>query len=290
MPPQPRSRIRCREIRESDFDAVAELLSRSFSKREFQLLRLHRLAERDVPPGLPRFGYLLECADAVVGVILMISSTIARNGITFVRCNLSSWHVDPEYRGYAPLLIAQALKYKDVTYINVSARPATWPIVEAQGFSRYSAGVFIAVPALNRHSAPARLTLIRAGMPLDDDVDAVDGALLADHARYGCLSLLCRAADGPLPFIFARRDLMGMIPSVQLVYCRSIEDFVRHAGRIGRFLAMRGVLCVLIDANQPIGGLIGKYFSGRMPKFVKGEGATRQGDLAYTNIAVFSGL
>ena len=53
---------------------------------------------------------------------------------------------------------------------------------------------------------------------------------------------------------------------------------------------MRGVLCVLIDANQPIGGLIGKYFSGRMPKFVKGEAAIRQGDLAYTNIAVFSGL
>jgi hypothetical protein len=101
MSPQPRSQIRCREIRESDFDAVAELLSRSFSKREFQLLRLRRLAERDVPPGLPRFGYLLACADAVVGVILMISSTIVRNGIAFVRCNLSSWHVEPEYRGYA---------------------------------------------------------------------------------------------------------------------------------------------------------------------------------------------
>jgi hypothetical protein len=290
MSPQPRSQIRCREIRESDFDAVAELLSRSFSKREFQLLRLRRLAERDVPPGLPRFGYLLECADAVVGVILMISSSIVRNGMAIVRCNLSSWHVEPEYRGYAPLLIAQALKYKDVTYVNVSARPATWPIVEAQGFSRYSAGVFVALPALNFRSAPARLTPIRAGMPLDGDVDAVEGALLADHARYGCLSMLCRAADGPHPFIFARRDLMGMIPSVQLVYCRSIDDFVRHAGRIGRFLAARGIPCVLIDANQAIGGLIGKYFSGRMPKFVRGEGAVRQGDLTYTNIAVFSGL
>jgi hypothetical protein len=84
----------------------------------------------------------------------MISSTIVRNRFVFVRCNLSRWHVVPEYRGYAPLLIAQALKYKHVTYVNVSARPATWPSVEAPGFSRYSAGVFIAVPALNRLAAP----------------------------------------------------------------------------------------------------------------------------------------
>jgi hypothetical protein len=43
------------------------------------------------------------------------------------------------------LLIAQAVKYKHVTYINVSARPP--PGREAQG----SAGVFTAVVALKRH-------------------------------------------------------------------------------------------------------------------------------------------
>jgi hypothetical protein len=63
-------------------------------------------------------------------------------------------------------------------------------------------------------------------MPRDDDVEAVDGALLADHARYGCLSVVCRAANGPRPSIFARRDLMGRMPSVQL-------SIVRHAGRLG---------------------------------------------------------
>src|SRR5262245_28012547 len=103
-----RAHIRCREIRECDFDAVAELLSRSFSRRDVQLLRLRRLAERDVPADLPKIGYLLECEGTPIGAILLIFSSVGRNGSTHLRCNLSSWHVEPNYRGYAPLLAAQA--------------------------------------------------------------------------------------------------------------------------------------------------------------------------------------
>jgi hypothetical protein len=286
----PQAQIRCREIQDGDFPAVAELLSRSFTRPELQLRRLRRLAERDAPGGLPKIGYLLESKDALVGVILMICSTIAKDGMSIIRCNLSSWHVEPDYRAYAPLLIAQALKYKGVTYVNVSARPATWPIVEAQGFSRYSKGVFIAIPALSRGTAPARLMRIRPGMALGDDIGSFEGALLSEHAGFGCLSILCRAADGAHPFVFARRDLKGVLPSVQLVYCRSIEDFVRHARRIGWYLAARGICCVQIDANGPIAGLTGRYFSDRMPKFVRGGDGPRQGDLAYTNIALFGDL
>jgi hypothetical protein len=287
---QSQAQVRCREIQEGDFPAVAELLSRSFTRRELQLLRLRRLAARSVPAGLPKIGYLLQSKEAVVGVILMISSTVARNGISIVRCNLSSLHIEPAYRAYSPLLTAQALKHKGVTYVNVSARPATWPLVEAQGFTRYSKGVFIAIPALSRGNAPARLRRIRPGMALANDIDRQEGALLSEHAGFGCLSIVCRAADGAHPFVFARRDLKGLLPSVQLVYCRSIEDFVRHGRRIGWYLAARGICCVQIDANGPIAGLRGRFFSGRMPKFVRGGNAPRQGDLAYTNIALFGDL
>jgi len=287
-PPLQRPQIRCREIREGDFAGVAELLSKSFGSQQCQLLRLRRLAEREVPAGLPKVGYLLESAGTVVGAVLMISSAISRNGAAFIRCNLSSWYVEPEFRGTAPLLIARALKHKNVTYVNVTARPNTWSIVEAQGFSRYSKGVFVAVPALNRCREPARVALFDA--EARDGLDAVECALLSDHASFGCFSIVCRTPEGAYPFVFARRHLKGMIPGVQLVYCRSIEEFVRYAGRIGRFLAARGVLCVLIDANGAIDGLKGRYFGGMMPKFARGRDGVRQGDLAYTNIAVFGDL
>jgi hypothetical protein len=65
------------------------------------------------------------------------------------RCNLSSWYVDPAFRAYAPMLVSQALRHKNVTYLNVSSAPHTRPIIEAQGFLRYCDGIFIAVPMLN---------------------------------------------------------------------------------------------------------------------------------------------
>jgi hypothetical protein len=288
--PQPHARIRCREIREADFPAVADLLGRSFARRELQLSRLRRLAERGVPPGMPNIGYLLECSGTPVGAILTIFATVAWRGTSCIRCNLSSWHVEPDYRSYAPLLIAQALKHKDVTYVNVSARPGTWPIVEAQGFSRYSKGVFLALPALSRRGDGARIAPIATAEDTVGGIDPREGALLRDHATFGCTSILCRAADGVYPFVFARRDLKRFFPAVQLVYCRRIEDFVRFAGQLGRHLAVRGVACVLVDANGPIPGLRGRYVDGKMPKFFRGNHIPRQGDLAYTNLALFANL
>ena len=55
----------------------------------------------------------------------------------------------------------------------------------------------------------------------------------------------------------------------------------------GRFLLLRGRPFVLIDANAPIRGLLGKYFQGRMPKYFKGPDRPRLGDLAYTETAMF---
>ena len=291
---QLRPRLRCREIAEADLPAVAELLAKSFTTRDNQLLRLRRLAQCTPPAGMPQFGYLLEHDDRPVGAILTLYSSISIGGSTVTRCNLSSWHVEPEYRGYGALLTSQALKQKNVTYVNVTARPSTWPIVSAQGFSRYSDGTFIAGPLLNRR-APATVTTVvaadGAGVSVGGGkLDPGEIAMLSDHARFGCLSLVCETAETAHPFIFARRDLKGLIPCVQLVYCRSIDEFVRFAGSIGRALARRGILLVTIDANQPIPGLSGRYYPGRMPKFVRGEGTMRLGDLAYTNIAVFCNL
>src|SRR5262249_49851818 len=89
-----------------------------------------------------------------------------------LRANVSSWYVEPAFRGYAPLLVSQALKLKQVTYLNISAARHTWPILEAQGYRRYSNGVFVAMPALRRSAAG------RGGPP-------TGGAARAVRARPG---------------------------------------------------------------------------------------------------------
>jgi len=281
------ARIRCRPIADGDLDALARLLKRGFGARRthaFWQRVLAGLEARAVPAGMPRYGYLLENADVPVGAILLIFATTP--GGDALRANVSSWYVEPAFRGYAALLVAQALKLKHVTYLNVSAVPHTWPILEAQGYQRYSNGVFVAVPALQQsHASEVRL------LAPDQEPDAphapFERDLLIDHAGHGCISFWGVTRERAYPFVFRPRMVRSVIPCAQLVYCGDVADVVRFGGPIGRLLARRGRPFIVIDANGPIEGLLGRYFDNTMPKFFRGPVRPRLGDLASTETALF---
>jgi hypothetical protein len=287
MPPGSFPKIRARQINEADFVGLTDLLTRGFRIRSRNYWRraFAQLASHPTPAGLPRYGYLLECDGRPVGVILLIFSSIPeRNGST-IRCNLSSWYVEPQFRSHAALLIAKAIKHQNVTYVNISPALHTRPIIEAQGFSRYGNGQFVSVPALSSRPDGDRARVL--GLHELPDGPAEDRALLLDHRTYGCISLWCATADRAYPFVFVPRWLKGVIPVAQLIYCPDIDDFVRFARPIGRYLARRGRPLVIIDSNGPIAGLAGKYFDGRAPKYFKGIATPRLGNLAYTEAVMF---
>ena len=73
---------------------------------------------------------------------------------------------------------------------------------------------------------------------------------------------------------------------MQLIYCRDVQDFVRFAGPLGRYLALRGRSLVIVDSNAPIAGLAGVFRPGRMPKYFRGPERPRLGDLAFTEHAM----
>src|ERR1700752_785067 len=68
---------RFREILESDRDAIGDLLTRGFPhrSRDYWVRGLPRQAVRRLPPGAPRYGYLIENDGAPVGCLLMIYSS-----------------------------------------------------------------------------------------------------------------------------------------------------------------------------------------------------------------------
>lgn len=279
------SGLRCRQIVEADVPGVTALLARGFPNRghKFWQRALERLGRRQPPEGLPQYGYLLESDGAVVGALLLICSTLQIGGKCGPRCNLSSWYVELAFRAYASLLVSRALAHKDVTYTNVSAARHTWPIIEAQGFSRYCDGVFVAVPLLNGLFGGADAKVFDARKsPALAGRDPAEQEILLQHAEHGCISLWCVTSEGAYPFVFRPRFVRNVIACAQLLYCRQIEDFVRFAGPIGRFLARRGKFFVIIDANGRIPGLIGTFRSGTMPKYFKGPQRPRLGDLAFT--------
>jgi hypothetical protein len=281
--------IRARQICKADIQAVADLLATGFRDRprEFWLNVLARLTQRSVPTGLPKYGYILESNGAAVGVVLAIFATIRTGNATSIRCNVSSWFVRPDFRSYASLFVSKVHSDRTVTYLNITPAPHTRPIVRAQGYHQYNKGVFAALPALRFRADGAEVVAAAADPPPSVQVEPFEHELLLEHATYGCMSLWCIAADRAHPFVFRPRVHKGIIPCAQLVYCRGVEDFVRFAGSIGRFLTLRGRPLVLIDSNGPIPGLLGKYFDARMPKYFKGPDRPRLGDLAYTETAMF---
>lgn len=280
--------LRCRQIDLADVEAVATLLARGFPahNRVFWLGAFAQLRRHEPPRGLPKYGHLLESHGVVVGAILLICATMRAGEAAATRCNLSSWYVDPPFRAYAPMLVSQALRHKDVTYLNVSSAPHTRPIIEAQGFSRYADGIFIAVPMLQGLFRGPKVELLPAEREPSVAFDPFDREVMLQHVAHGCIGLWCVTPERAYPFVLRPRLVRGSFPCAQLIYCSDIADFVRFAGPVGRFVARYGKPFIVLDANAHIPGLFGWYSRGHMPKYFKGPQRPRLGDLAYTEHAV----
>lgn len=284
-PPTPR--VRCRTIAEADAPALAALLAKGFPERTIGYWQkaLETLARRDAPEDYPRFGYLLEREGAPIGVILMIFTRFGENKM---RCNLSSWYVEEAYRGYASLLIAAAVRHKDVTYVNISPAPFTWRLIEAQGFRRYCDGQMLAIPALARYTPDVHVAAFDAERNYGDSLSAEERDLLMAHVERGCLALIAHEKRDALPFVFmSRHVLKGLVPTQQLIYCRDFSDVQRLAGPLGRELLKRGQPTILLDATEKIPGLVGIYLENRGPKYFKGPERPRLGDLAFCENVLF---
>ena len=283
--------IRCREIGIADLDAIADLLTRGFARRsrDYWMSGLRRMSVREVPEGFPRFGYMLDHEGTPVGVLLLIYTARDDGGGTSIRCNLSSWYVEPAYRTYAPMLTNVAQRHKHITYVNISPAHWTWRTIEAQGFRAYCGGLFFSFPALSRLAKGMRVEVVQQGAHAVDGLSEADVALLARHAACGCLSLVCRADDGRgYAFVLQPMRIRGVaLPAMRLIYCPDVADYVACAGAIGRFLLRRGRISVALDANGRMKDLVGLYGGRLGRKYFKGPQRPRLADLSDSELVIY---
>lgn len=286
-------KVRCREIGDADIDAVSDLLTRGFPgrRRDYWWRGLHRLGARELPEGCPRYGYLLESGGRPVGALLLLYAARRPGSEQILRCNVSSWYVEPDFRNYATLLTSMAQKNKQVTYVNISPAVNTWPIVEALGFKRYCNGMFFALPWLSRAKKGARVEVVTEATGVVAGLSETECELLRSHASYGCLALAVHLPDGrTMPFLFLpKRVKHGRFPfpAMQLVYCRDVAEFVQCAGVLGRALLWRGRPLVIVDALGPMDELTGFYVESRGRKYYKGPNPPRLADLSETELVLF---
>jgi hypothetical protein len=289
MPQDPN--VTCVEISENLLESVADCLFRNFPRRprEEWIAGLRQMSTRPRIGNYPRFGFMLSHDGRTVGVLLTIYS---RDEADNVRCCLSSWCVDPDYRarGGGLKLHLKAVSGHQVTYLNISPAAHTRPVIEALGFLPWSEGQFMAAPGLAR---PAPTLQISDYSPHDSVVTKMtkfERDNLTSLQTQGCRILICRSGEDAYPLGFLRRRVFrGLVPCAQLVYCRDMDEFMRAAGAVGRYLFFWSGPFVLIDATAPIKSLVGRYFPGRNSRYFRGPVRPRLGDLSETELTVFGG-
>lgn len=274
-----RSGFRRRRVDEADFASVAALLSRGFADRpeEFWHNILDWMRTRSVPDGFARYGFALESEGRMTGVILTVYSEVPQADGVGVRCNLSSWFVEPEFRGYASMLYPS--REPGVTYVNVSPAPMTWQTIEAQGFRPLSDAKSLTFPVLGRADRGARIrpfTAVRERMPRPER------ELISAHVAQGCFCTMIEA-DGHLhPFVFKRiRVTRHALPSLLLVYCRDVSDFARFAGNLGRHLLRKAMPSVVLNGPRPA-GVPGVAIEHGARVYARGPNPPHSGDCAFT--------
>jgi len=283
------SDVRCRLIAEADLGEAAACLARGFPERSnaYWVGALSRMAGRETIGDCPRFGYLMEASGRVVGVLLLIYSRRVVGQASEIRCNLSSWCVDPPYRGYALALHTNGVRRKEVTYTNLTAAPHTRAGLEAMGFRRFSDGLFVFAPILSRSRRATRVVAYADDAPEAALLGADERTILAEHAAFGCRALIGVDGDRAMGLVLQSRPLHHRrLACERLIYCRDIGELPAFAGAVGRYLLRRGIFLCLIDASGPLPGLVGKFLANREPKYFKGPDAPALGDLAYSELAV----
>jgi hypothetical protein len=278
-----------REIEVDDHLAVSSYLGANIGYPQSYFNSLFAiLTSKDVPPGYPRYGYVATVGRRVVGAILLIFTNVENHGAASIRCHVTSWCVDKQYRMLALALFARGFKFRDVTYINISAGPGVRPIIQAQGFREYSRGEFIFSPFMHIFKGPTapKVRILDWRHEPQATYDSYELQVVRDHGRYGCLSFWCVHEERAYPFVFHERIYKSVIPGVQLLYCRDNDSLVHLVGPVARFLAKRGKLFVGVDANGPLAGLTGHFMDGTEPRYFKGPALPRLGDLAYTQKAM----
>ena len=295
VPAQPGA-LRCRVIEEDDLDAVVELLARGFPERSETYWRdgLARHVARGVPDGVPRYGHLLDHGGVAVGVLLTFYTRIDDASGSHLRCNLSSWYVEPSFRTAATLLDGRAMQDKSVTYLNISPSVHTRAIHEARGFRAFVRGQLLAVPCLSRPSRGQRVEAFREANA--GALSVRERAIAQDHAGYGSIVLVCRDGATARALVLHPHRIKALprwrasptLACYQLVYGPEGDALAGWLGAVGRhLLARHGMLFLMLDANGPMPGVVARYRDGREPRYAKGPHPVPVGDLSYTERVFF---
>lgn len=232
------------------------------------------------------FGYCLEAGGKAVGVMLTLRSTRNRSdGALYPVVNLSSWYIQPAHRWRAATMLRAIVDESDGLVTDLTASESIYRMNAAAGLSPWSNGMILAgvMPwaALPARRGASVLRLAQAAALLGP----AEADMLEWHERDGLIAAVLCEETGTCPLLFRPIRRKG-VRFAQLIFAGSRKAVIRNLPTVMRFLAVRGILFLSIDAHRedcPRGA----FFRPGRQRFWRGVVDRDRLDYAYSELVLF---
>jgi acetoacetyl-CoA synthetase len=235
-----RSGPRIRPAGPDDVEPLCQFLDQAFSADGESRASWRRLFDYQWFGEKPDLGFILARGDEIVGFLGTIYARREIRGETHITCNLSSWYVRPDYRGWGTALLAAALRDENTTYTGLTPRPASRPILKALRFTPLVERKIVMPPLFHAET----LRGPRPVISFDPDMvrrslDERQQRIFDDHAPYECLQLVLQAGS-ERAYIVVKRHTMSLqrlhrrllprakLPYSEILYCSAPSLLARH--------------------------------------------------------------
>ena len=166
-----------REATLADAPAIGRLLDVGFDVPRERPMPWARLLDHAWLANKPRMGLMLMDGEELVGFLGLVYAARHINGKDGLTCNLSSWYVKPQYRGWGAALISAAVEDPAVSYTAFTPVPLTRGVLSALGFTDATEVKHLFLPLQNVG------TLFSKPLPISFDTPAIERVLSPEHLR-----------------------------------------------------------------------------------------------------------
>jgi len=156
----------------------------------------------------PNLGFILADGDEILGFLGTVYVRRQTGSTTNVVCNLTSWYVRPDYRGWGTALLAAAIRDESISYTALTPGPLSRQVFTTLGFKRLDERRIVMPLLLDAETLrkPRPVILLEPGA-VRRSLDEQQQRIFDDHAPYDCLQLVVIAGSERVYIVVKRRTM-----------------------------------------------------------------------------------